>query len=391
MSDVPVTAAWLASWTMMAERRAALAGMLAGIAALIRPNLAPLAAIPAAFLLLDRRRCPLDPATGATRASGGQSTVDTLDISDLPGTPNARGTPGIPGTGRIVRQVVAYSIPVAVAGLVVAWFQWQRYTSPFLSGYGRPAELYAIQHLPTNLSRYFGWLVASESPLLWLAVVAVIRPRSRMTRSLMAFAALVVLSYALYLIVEQWTYLRFLLPAIGIAIAVASAVVIDLLAPLRAVWKVPLVAALILVLAAHGVASARAMGAFDLWSVHQRALLVGHFLDPLVMPNAVIIAGEQSGSMRYYTGRSIVRWEAVEHGKLGLVLEALGRARREPWIVLDTWEEEPFRARFGDIAEGRLDWPPAVDAGREARTRAWRVADRARFMRGQRVWTDRLR
>jgi hypothetical protein len=38
-----------------------------------------------------------------------------------------------------------------------------------------------------------------------------------------------------------------------------------------------------------------------------------------------------------------------------------------------------------------LDWPPALDVGTDARLQAWRVRDRANFMNGARIVTDRLR
>ena len=46
MSDVPVTAAWAVCWLLVARGAPARAGLAAAIAALLRPNLAPLAAVP---------------------------------------------------------------------------------------------------------------------------------------------------------------------------------------------------------------------------------------------------------------------------------------------------------------------------------------------------------
>jgi hypothetical protein len=49
------------------------------------------------------------------------------------------------------------------------------------------------------------------------------------------------------------------------------------------------------------------------------------------------------------------------------------------------------RSKFAGMAAAALDWPPVMEAGPVMLTRAWRLADRERFLSGQRVATDRLR
>ncbi|MCA1585562.1 MAG: glycosyltransferase family 39 protein [Acidobacteria bacterium] len=362
MSDVPATAAWTACWLLLArgtraasvpDARALLlfAGMLAALAVMIRPNLAPLASLPAAYLLV------------------------------LPA----------PSSSVRVNRILAFSIPVAVAGLVVAGLHWRWYGSPLMSGYGGAGELYATAHVKANVTRYAGWLLAIESPLLLAAPLAAWRPRGSLWRWCLAFALVTAFGYCLYLVVEQWTYLRFLLPAIAIGVAAASAVVTSAADRLPSWSRGPALALLILAVTVHGVVNARRLGVFSFADVHARAILAGHYLDTVLPARAVIVAGEQSGSIRYYTGRSIVRWDLILSGQLQAVLDTLVRAGHEPWIALDAWEDEPFRQRHGDVPAGSLDWPPALDAGREMRTRAWRVSDRERFMEGTLVRTDRVR
>jgi hypothetical protein len=372
MSDVPVTAAWLMSWVLLTERRPAAAGLFAGLAVLIRPNLAPLAVVPALYLLLAGER--RTPPTA-------QSTSGTLGTE---GTHGSHGPQGTPATLR-------FSLPVILSGLVVAWFHWHWYGSPLLSGYGSPGELYSLSHIAPNASRYVEWLTLVETPLLATALLVVSWPRSRVAGWTLAFAALVLVSYTLYLVVEQWTYLRFLLPAMALVMAIVSAAVVGLLLRLPRVWRGPLVALVVLALVAHGATTARAQGVFDLASVHRRAVLAGAYLAQFSRSTLVVMAGEQSGSIRYYTGCSVVRWDLLVPEMLPSVFAVLHQAGQDPWIVLDAWEEEPFRARFHGTVEGALDWPPALDAGREVRTRAWRVSDRDRFRRGEKILTVRLR
>jgi hypothetical protein len=60
------------------------------------------------------------------------------------------------------------------------------------------------------------------------------------------------------------------------------------------------------------------------------------------------------------------------------------------FIVLDAWEDEPFRKQLGAYPAAALDWPPVVEAGRSHRTRLWRLSDRDRFIRGAPLSITRL-
>jgi hypothetical protein len=120
-------------------------------------------------------------------------------------------------------------------------------------------------------------------------------------------------------------------------------------------------------------------------------LQIDRYLDSALPPHAVVLAGEQSGAVRFDTGRSIVRWEAASPDDLARVLSLLEAGSRPVWVVLDAWEEPLVRAKFGGLDAAALDWPPVVDAGDAHRTRAWSLADRAGYLKGARINTDRLR
>ena len=134
MSDVPVTAAWMVMWLLLVpaaggrdlgSARYLLAGVASAIAILIRPNLAPLAAIPL-FLI-----------------------------------------------GWHVRRLIVFSIPVALSGLMLMWLQWQWYGSPFRSGYGTADELFALGNIGANATRYLSWLTTT-SPVLLVAPIGMV-------------------------------------------------------------------------------------------------------------------------------------------------------------------------------------------------------------------------
>ena len=97
----------------------------------------------------------------------------------------------------------------------------------------------------------------------------------------------------------------------------------------------------------------------------------------------MILSGEQSGSMRYYTGRPILRWEAATPEALASAIATLEQKGRPVYVVLDAWENEPFRKKFATLPAVSLDWPPVLEAGTSHRTRLWRLSDRERFLRGE--------
>ncbi len=355
MSDVPVTAAWMLTWVLLIPRGAQpepvrggkplglslLAGVACALAVLIRPNLAPLAAVPL-FLI-----------------------------------------------GWNVRRIVVFSIPVAVAGLLLMWLQWQWYGSPFRSGYGTADELFAIGNISANASRYSSWLTATSPALLIAPIGIAMLWRYAVTKTLATFAALVVLAYLVYAVFDVWSYLRFLLPALAIAAVFAGSAIAITLRRLPVAWRLVSAATIALSLFAHGVSQARALDTFRLADQQRRVERVADFISTTLPGETVIISGEQSGSLRYYTGRAVLRWDAASPAALSAALMALGADGRPVVVALDAWEREPFRAKFSGLATVSLEWPAAFEAGASHRTHVWLLSDRLRFLSGERVQTVR--
>jgi hypothetical protein len=341
MSDVPVTAAWMLCFFLISRRGAFLdapAGLACALAVLIRPNLAPLAIVP--FFLARRR--------------------------------------------------IAFSIPVAMAGMVLAGLQSYWYGSPIRSGYGAAEELFALGNVVPNASRYFNWLLTT-APILFLALIGFWRMRSeRVARALIAFAALVVVSYLVYAVFDDWSYLRFLLPAMAVLAVFAAIALAGWLERIPATARGPILFALMLAIVAHGLWIARSKDTFKLALQLQRVETVADYVRANLEPGAVLVAGEQSGSLRYYTARSILRWEAATPATMSDSIGRLELLQRPVYIILDAWEDAPFRSKFVGVSGGALDWPPMLEAGTSHRTRLWRVSDRDRFQAGERLNTIRL-
>jgi hypothetical protein len=332
MSDVPVTAAWMLAWAWLIrpDARVSLAGLACAVAVLIRPNLAPLAAIPLLAI------------------------------------------------GWNVRRLIVFAIPVALAGALLMWLQWQWYGSPLRSGYGTAGELFAVANIGANLSRYLGWLMTT-SPFLLIAPAGLALAWRTASRG----------AYLVYAVFDVWSYLRFLLPALAVAAVFAGVAAARLLKRMPDSWRLAAVTALILGLAAQGVSQARTLDAFRLADQHRRVSQAAGYLSRTQPADAVIVAGEQSGSLRYYTGRSILRWDAATPDNMAAAITLLSDANRPIVIALDAWEREPFRARFGALPAVSLEWPPAFEAGTSHRTQVWQLSDRERYMRGEQVTTER--
>ena len=259
MSDVPVTAAWMLCFLLLTIDRSPGAGIACAIAILIRPNLAPLAIVP---LFVARRR-------------------------------------------------VAFAVPVAVAGAFLASTQWLWYGSPFRSGYGTADELFALSNVVPNASRHFRWLIGT-APALLLGIFGILSLKANRTAlGLVAFALLVIASYLVYAVFDDWSYLRFMLPAMAVFTIFAA---VELAAWIDR-WPIAvrplLLFAVVMGVTAHALWVARSLDTFKLADQLRRVSQVADLINEDVPPAAVIVAGEQSGSMRYYTDRPILRWEAA--------------------------------------------------------------------------------
>ena len=172
---------------------------------------------------------------------------------------------------------------------------------------------------------------------------------------------------------ESWTYLRFLLPALAAAMVAVAALWGVLAMRMSPPVRVAVLTGLVMAVAAGNVASATRHQVFRFAERQQRGAVIGERLAATLPVNAVVIAGEHSGTMRYYTGRSVLRWDLVAPAAMPEAIERLRLNGYQLWVVLDDWEEEPFRRKFPALAALSLDYPPAIESapGVGVRARAW--------------------
>jgi asparagine N-glycosylation enzyme membrane subunit Stt3 len=354
MSDAPA-AAWttLATWLVLrgGSRGLVFAGLSTAAAVLTRPVLAPVAVVLFVAVLL--------------RPGGASVRARARDAMCF-------GVGGLPGA------------------LALALIQQALYGSPFSSGYGSTDALFALARVAPNARRYAQWALETQTPLVLLAPAALLVRRVRWEGSvLLAASAAVVAAYLPYVTFDDWSYLRFLLPAIPLVLVLVSSVVVSLAMRLPWRWPAIAVAAVGLLVSWQYVHTARTRYAFDLRTSEAKFRIAGEYIRRTLPPRAVVLTVWHSGSVRYYGERLSIAWDGFPPQDLEPTLGALERAGRTPYLLFETFEEARFRERFAGVtALAALDWPPTAVIGRDVRL--FNPADRDVYAAGGRVTTTRV-
>jgi hypothetical protein len=324
MSDVPVTACWIGA-LLLARRPhiagAALAGGVASLAVLIRPNLAPLAIFVALACV-------------------------TAGSADHPESPR----PSLPAVRRMI-VCAACMLPGVIALGVI---QNVRYGSPFGSGYGSFDDLFGLSNIRPNLVRYPRWLTMAHSPLLWLWLLAPIwfAGATARTRAFgwiaYGFAAAVIVAYLPYVFfrLDEWSYTRFLLPALPLMLLFAVGVVLTAARRRVPRYALAIASVLIVALAGRSVYTASALGVFRMRDQERKYPDVGVFVRDRLPRSAFVLAAQHSGSLRYYSHRPTLRWDVLDRRSLDRALRSMREAGYDPFLVVDAGEDEAFRRRF---------------------------------------------
>ena len=306
MSDVPAAAGWTLVAVLALKQKPLAAGVISGLALMIRPNLILLTLVPA-FAWRGRREALLRYATGL-----------------------------VPGL-----------LAIMIVNMLL-------YGGPLTTGYASLFELYAFGSLPLNVRNYLVWLVQTQTPLILLAAVPLFvrgalreRANDASPRAcLAAIVALTFLSYVLYATFDHWFYLRFLLPAYPALFVLLMAALRWLAWKIPAEARVPAVALACAALVLFGVNTARREGVFNVAAYEGRHVRAAQEVAARTPPDAVVLAVQHSGSVRYYADRITLRYDWLEEDALDAALRDLAARGRRAYLVVDDGEEKDFRARF---------------------------------------------
>jgi hypothetical protein len=330
MSDVPAAAFWMMSLVMALRppslASAVLSGISAGIAILIRPNLAPLVVFPAAVV--------------AWRASA--------------------------SAGVRLRRLVALAMACLPFVVLVAWVNHDLYGSFLMSGYGDASVLYRWQNLRPNLERYPRWLWETQGVYVFVSLLAVVlskgpEPQSRTVRwILLAYIAAVFGCYLFYVAFDEWWYLRFLIPAMPVMFVLS----IDAMSRVGRRFG-PAVEAIVAIVfttlsVAHSIGYARLHAVFEIGDGEQKYADVGRYLTRELPPDTVVISGLHSGNIRLYSQLRTLRVDLLDGSWLDRAIDHLKSVGPPPYLVLEESEIRNFRQRFANQRAVALVDRPAV-------------------------------
>jgi 4-amino-4-deoxy-L-arabinose transferase-like glycosyltransferase len=310
MSDVPAAACWAGAVLAAVgkRRRSALAaGVLTGMAVLIRPNLAPLALIVLVLISITRE---------------------------------ARA-----------QRMVAFLAPAVIAAGLLMMIQAVRYGSPLGSGYGDPGQLFALANIPVNLRLYARWITFSLTPVVWLWIAApVVLRRARTSHLFRALAALVAGTWCAYLPYvsfrpDEWFYTRFLLPAIPFMLLFASMVILAGIRRAPAASRAVIVSLFVLTMGLVLARTSRPVLRITT-AQEQRYRAAGTFVRDSLPADAIVFAVQHSGSVRYYSSRTTIRWDIAAPAELDAIVDAVRRGGFSPYVVVDASELSAFRGHF---------------------------------------------
>ena len=323
MSDIPAGALWTgaAIAALNATRISALGtGLLAAAGLLVRPNLPLVVLVPIAQVAL-----------------------------------------GGAGRERWIRTALAVA-PVALGALFVAVLNAMWYGAPWNTGYGGAGELYSLGNVWPNLVRYPVWLWQSQSGWVLLALVPLLpwfRTRVEPTPVRLAYLLIgaTALSYVAYAPFDDWSYLRFMMPAMG-AIAVLMAVgTVAIGRRLPGQWGRAVAVAIVFFVMVHTTSFSRGRGMFGALRAGERRYVdAGAFIARSLPDNALVLSMQHSGSVRFYGGRLSIRYDLLDGEFVQNGPAELERAGYHPYLAIDDWEAPYVRKQFQLPADTPLPW-----------------------------------
>lgn len=325
MSDTAAAALWVVSLVLLTIpglAAAISAGVTAGMAVAVRPNLAPLllAGLLAATFWNDR---PWRVGRLAGFLGGG----------------------------------ILGPIGVAIVNSSL-------YGSPWQSGYSGLEFMFRLQNVEGNLYRYAMWLGESQSVLVALGIVPLVVRASRpqgltVARALplALYLVIIALVYLFYLQFDSWLFLRFFLPALPL-LFISMGLGVAWIARLRpAIVFMPLALVLLCLSLLHTLPFAYRQGASQVGPGEQRFAAVADFVNRALPGNAALIGRQHTGSLAFYTGQLVLRFDFLPKQRLQSVVDWLEQHGYRPYVVLEDWEEAAFRSYFaaGTDRVSRLD------------------------------------
>jgi hypothetical protein len=169
------------------------------------------------------------------------------------------------------------------------------------------------------------------------------------------FCVLLWAQYCLYGVFDDWWYLRFLLAA--------APFVFTAIAACAATLSGSRVVGFVIVGAAIGapavVAFTRGYYVLDFGRSQSCYPAAARVVDRVTEPDSLILGMQYNGAVQYYSGRMTLRYDYLHPDWLKPAVAWLAERGHHPYALLEGWEVEAWRKRFGSAGViGRLDLQP---------------------------------
>ncbi|HWQ31944.1 MAG TPA: glycosyltransferase family 39 protein, partial [Blastocatellia bacterium] len=221
---------------------------------------------------------------------------------------------------RSLRLFLLGGAPLAVFFLA---FNYLSYANPLQTGYGTldSSEMVRLSYFAPRFRHYVYWLALTMSPLPligWTLTTINRALRWRDRALLITWFGIFLIFYCCYKVYDEWWYTRFLLPGVPALIlgTLLSVRHLTEMIPAGRTGQMLLrgVAPMILLAAALGFGlpfnrkqAVTEIGAGEY--VHSRSC---RWAERLLPDDAVLVAMQMSGALRFYNNRPCVRWDLIE-------------------------------------------------------------------------------
>lgn len=224
---------------------------------------------------------------------------------------------------------------------------WQLYRSVLATGYGDVRYLFKAGYFWQSARAYAQWLPVALTPaLVFVACVPFIRRvrGNRMVVMLAAWAGAFLGFYAFYFHThENWTYMRFVLPAFGAIIVLMIMVIRECVSGFSTWLRWILGLALLTFVVGWNAVWLTRLGVSSRGEVTYPAAAA--WAKENLPGNAVILSMQMTGALFYYTDFTLVRYDQFDRESFSKVERACATAGRPIYAILFPFETDPILAQ----------------------------------------------
>ena len=151
--------------------------------------------------------------------------------------------------------------------------------------------------------------------------------------------------YVAYLVFEVWWYLRFMLPSWPFLMLGAASLLLSVGVPARPRLRAGAII-LILFMGAWGLNVAVREQLFGIWNGERRYVGAAKLAEKYLPEQAVIFTMQHSGSLRYYSGRFMARYDYMDDGWMDRAVAWFAGQGLRVFLLIDSWELADVRKQF---------------------------------------------